>query len=312
MSGQPGYGTADVPVPGGVLRVGVWGPGDPGAPTVLAVHGITASHRAWGLVAAALPGVRVIAPDLRGRGRSNRLPGPHGMPAHADDLAAVLEHFGAGPVPVVGHSMGAFAALVLAHRRPDLVESLLLVDGGLPLVVPDGLDNEGIVQAVLGPAAERLAMEFADLDAYRGYWAAHPAFAGHWNDLVEDYVAYDLRGEPPHLRASTSYGALAEDTAELHGGPSLAAALEGLARPALLLRSPRGLLNQEPGLFTADYARQWADRLPGLRVRDVADTNHYTIIMDHPGAAAVAAEVRTLLGGGRDAAAAGSTTTGGH
>ena len=58
------------------------------------MHGITASHRAWPAVVAALPGVRVVAPDLRGRGRSNSLPGPYGMGAHADDLAAVLDALG--------------------------------------------------------------------------------------------------------------------------------------------------------------------------------------------------------------------------
>jgi pimeloyl-ACP methyl ester carboxylesterase len=48
-----------------------------GAPVVLAVHGITASSRAWLTVARHLGDrVTVIAPDLRGRGASAGLPGP--------------------------------------------------------------------------------------------------------------------------------------------------------------------------------------------------------------------------------------------
>ena len=78
-------------------------------PTILAVHGVTASHKAWAYLAAALPDVRIIAPDLRGRGRSNSLPAPYGMPSHAEDLAAVLAELAPGPVVVVGHSMGGFA-----------------------------------------------------------------------------------------------------------------------------------------------------------------------------------------------------------
>jgi lipase len=290
-----GYAEHRVPVRGGDLHVGVWGPQDASAPTVLAVHGVSASHRAWGLVAGRLPGVRVIAPDLRGRGRSNGLPGPYGMPVHADDLAAVLEHFGTVPVPVAGHSMGAYVSLVLAHRHPGLVSSLLLVDGGLPLVVPPGLTDQQIIEAVLGPAAERLAMEFASVDAYRDYWSAHPAFAQNWNGLVEDYIAYDLDGAAPRLRPSTRYEALAEDTAELHRGPSLLAALKHLAHPALLLRAPRGLMNEDGGLLPTEDVASWRERLAGLEVREVEDTNHYTIVMDTPGADAVAGEIRRML-----------------
>ncbi|MET4095608.1 alpha/beta hydrolase [Arthrobacter sp. UYCu712] len=124
------YRTADIEVRGGTLHTAIWGPEDPHVPTILAVHGVTASHKAWPYLAEAMPGVRIIAPDLRGRGRSNALPAPYGMPSHAEDLAAVLAALAAGPVVVVGHSMGAFAAVVLANLFPERVRSLVLVDGG--------------------------------------------------------------------------------------------------------------------------------------------------------------------------------------
>jgi len=150
------YRTAEVQVRGGTLHTAIWGPDDPDAPTVLAVHGVTASHKAWPYLAAALPEVRIVAPDLRGRGRSNTLPAPYGMPSHAHDLAAVLLELAAGPVVVAGHSMGGFASVVLANLFPQHVRSLVLVDGGLPLQVPEGFSDQQIIAAVLGPAAERL------------------------------------------------------------------------------------------------------------------------------------------------------------
>ncbi|MET3719924.1 alpha/beta fold hydrolase [Arthrobacter sp. UYEF21] len=210
---------------------------------------MTASHKAWPYLAEALPGVRIIAPDLRGRGRSNTLPGPYGMPTHGEDLAAVLGALTTGPVVVVGHSMGAFAAVVLANLFPERVRSLVLVDGGLPLQVPAGFSDEDVVAAVLGPAAERLNSTFPSREVYRFFWRQHPAFSGDWTPLVEDYVDYDLTGEEPELKPATRYEAMAEDTAELHGGASRLKALDELAVDAQVLRAPRCLLNEPAALY---------------------------------------------------------------
>ena len=52
------YELTSVPVRGGSLAVGVWGPADADV-TVLAVHGVTSSHQSWPLVADELAGIRV-------------------------------------------------------------------------------------------------------------------------------------------------------------------------------------------------------------------------------------------------------------
>ncbi|NUL48224.1 alpha/beta hydrolase [Cellulosimicrobium funkei] len=310
----PGYRQVGVAVPGGRMTVGVWGPTDPSAPTVLAVHGVSASHRSFGLLAEQLRGVRVLAPDLRGRGRSNHLPGPYGMTAHAADMAAVIGELATGPVTVIGHSMGAFVTLVLAHRHAAAVASVVLVDGGIPLRVPAGLGPDEIVRAVLGPVAERLAMRFGSVDEYRSFWQEHPALGMAWEGgpgadpgmrpLMEDYIAYDLEPCGPQdpsgaLRPATRYEAMAQDTQELQAGGSLLAALEALAVPATLLWSARGLFNEQPGLYTPEYLAAWRERVPALADRlrsvEVPQSNHYTVVMAPEGASAVAAVVRAAL-----------------
>lgn len=294
---QETYRTTEVAVRGGTLHTAIWGPDDPAAPTVLAVHGVTASHKSWAYLAEALPDVRIIAPDLRGRGRSNQLPGPYGLTTHAQDLAAVLEDLADGPLVVVGHSMGRFASLVLADLFPERVRSLVLVDGGLPLQVPAGLSDEEVISSVLGPAAERLNATFPSREVYRSFWRQHPAFSADWGPLVDAYVDYDLTGEEPELRPATRYEAMAEDTADLHRGASLLAALDGLTVNTDVLRAPRGLLNEPTALYAPGYLESWAAKLPALRVTQVPDVNHYTIIMGQTGAAAVAESVRAALAG---------------
>lgn len=302
------YRTIDVPVRGGLLRAGVWEPAETparssprasapsDAPTVLLVHGVTASHLAWPFVVDRLPGVRVVVPDLRGRGRSNGLPGPAGMAAHAADLAALLDATGIDRTVVVGHSMGAFASIVFAHRHPGRVSRLVLVDGGLPLDVPAGLGADELVAGILGPTAARLSMRFPSPEEYLGFWRRHPAFRHDWTPELERYLRYDLvdDGEGA-LRPATSYETTADDTLDMNTGTALPEALAGLRHPARLLTVPRGLQDEPPGLYAPEHLERVLAASPGVAHERVDGFNHYTVVMSEGGADAVAAVVREEL-----------------
>ena len=175
-------------VPGGTLHGLRFGTGPR---TVLAVHGITASAMAWPAVAAALPeDWSLVALDLRGRGASRELPGPFGLGAHAADVAAVASALGGHPV-LLGHSMGAYVSVLAAAERPDLFERVVLVDGGVPLPLPEGADPDDVLAATLGPALERLRTTYPSVEAYVDFFRAHPALGPLWDDTIEDYVRYD-------------------------------------------------------------------------------------------------------------------------
>lgn len=103
-------------------------PGRPGQPTVLLLHGWTASadlnwFRAYDAVAGE---GRLLAVDHRGHGRGMRSEERFSLEDAADDAAAVLRTLDAGPAIVVGYSMGGPISMLLAHRHPDLVEGLVL------------------------------------------------------------------------------------------------------------------------------------------------------------------------------------------
>jgi pimeloyl-ACP methyl ester carboxylesterase len=291
------YRAVHVPVRGGTMRVGVWEPeGGADAHTVVAVHGITSSHVAWAELARALPDVRVVAPDLRGRGRSRDLPGPYGMPTHADDVAAVMDVLGVGRAVALGHSMGGFVSLVLADRHPDKVSALVLVDGGMPLLPPPGVAPEQLAVAVLGPAAQRLAMTFPDAQAYREFWAGHPAIGREWTPLTSAYVDYDLATDGGALRPATRAAALQEDIRELVDGESLLTALAGLRHPTTWVVAPRGLMDEVPPLYPQQARSHWLGEHPTVELVEVDDVNHYTIVMLRRGVDQVVPHVRAALG----------------
>jgi lipase len=282
----------NVAVDGGDMRVLLWGTGKRVA---VAVHGITASGMSWQAVARHMPpDWTLAAPDLRGRGHSRDLPGPFGLDTHARDVVAVLRHFGGSRVrPVLaGHSMGAYVALLARDAHPELVRRLVLVDGGLPLPVPDGTDLDAVLDATLGPAIARLGQSFPSTDAYLDFWRAHPALAAHWTPDVEAYARYDLIGEPGQLRPRAVEDAVRADGRDMLAEKPFADALERLTKPTPLLTAPDGVFGAPPPVIPHDVVEVWRERVPALRPQAVPETNHYTILFDREGAAAVSQAIR--------------------
>jgi pimeloyl-ACP methyl ester carboxylesterase len=276
----------DIPVAGGHLRALRWGTGDH---VILAAHGITASAMSWQAVGRSLPaGWSLVAPDLRGRGASNGLPGPYGLDRHVEDLLAASAYLGGHPV-LAGHSLGAYVALLAHDTEPGLAARLVLVDGGLPLPVPADADLDALLDASLGPALARLSQTYPSPQAYIDFWRAHPAFTGAWSADVEDYVRYDLAGPGGALRSRAMEAPVRADGRELlASGQRFAGALERLARPTTLLTAPSGMFGKPPGMQPDWLVATWRERAPQLRPELVPAVNHYTILFASRAAATVA------------------------
>ena len=286
-----------VAVDGGDLIVHRFGSGPA---VVLALHGITGHGRSFTALARALgEGYTVLAPDLRGRGASRTITGPFSMEAHADDAVAILDQLGHESAVVLGHSMGGFIAVVMAHRSPSRVTQLLLVDGGIPLDLPEAvlaMPIEDITRAVIGPALDRLARTFTSVEEHRAMWRDHPALAPYWDAVIEAYIDADLIGEPPELRPSARADAVLADAASELQGTAITDGLAGLQHPTALIRAERGMFDTDP-LYAADHAAAFADTHPDLvEVVTIPDTNHYTIVISERGAAATAAAIDQILG----------------
>jgi pimeloyl-ACP methyl ester carboxylesterase len=195
--------------------------------------------------------------------------------------------------------MGGFPAVLLAAARPDAVAALLLLDGGLPLPLPPGTTAEHLAAAdpaaLLGPAWERLSRVYPTPEAYLDFWRAHPAFAEDWTEDVAGYAAYDLDPVPDGFRPSALPAAVAADLPEQFGPDWFVAALRSLRMPVTLLRASRGLLAEPPGLYPPESLDGYREVLPGLRVVEVPEVNHYTLVLTRPGADAVAVAVRAAL-----------------
>jgi pimeloyl-ACP methyl ester carboxylesterase len=129
--------------------VRTWGPPDGAAPLVL-VHGFLDAGAAWEEVAAALaerlPGRRIVAPDLRGHGDTDRVGagGYYHFFDYVADLEALLAELGLTSIDLVGHSMGGMVASYFAGTRPAAVRRLALLEGLGPPEPP--LDGDALPQ----------------------------------------------------------------------------------------------------------------------------------------------------------------------
>ncbi|MHB9756533.1 alpha/beta fold hydrolase [Streptomyces sp. BYX5S] len=108
-------------------------PGD--GPATVFVHGLGAASTVYHAHIAARPELaarRVLFVDLPGHGISDRPDDfAYTLEDHAEALAAALDEAGVRHAVVAGHSMGGSVAIVLAHRRPDLVTRLIVTEGNL-------------------------------------------------------------------------------------------------------------------------------------------------------------------------------------
>jgi pimeloyl-ACP methyl ester carboxylesterase len=176
-----------VPVPGGELAVEVLeGSTEP----VLAVHGISSHRRLWNWLRDIAPDLTLVAPDLRGRGDSVGVAGTSTVPQHADDMIAVLDHLGLDRVHVLGMSMGGFIGVELATRYPDRVTSLVLIDGGFPMVAPPGI-TEDDVDVLFADRVARLGRTFTAAE-FAEQFAATAPMLDPTDPLLQDYLAHDL------------------------------------------------------------------------------------------------------------------------
>ncbi|WP_367718364.1 alpha/beta fold hydrolase [Nitratireductor sp. GISD-1A_MAKvit] len=104
-----------------------------GDSALVLLHGFAGSHRVWNSVRKRLPnGLRIVAYDLPGHGRSVDLPGAGRAKATAQAIIDDLAIRGIARTHMAGHSFGGAVAVLVAHFAPQTVSSLaLLAPGGM-------------------------------------------------------------------------------------------------------------------------------------------------------------------------------------
>ncbi len=110
------------------MRLEVLDYGGHGSPVIL-LHGLAGTANEWAATAACLTGAhRVLAPDRRGHGRSERRPDSVSPVDAVADVLAIIEELGLGRVSLVGQSLGGQTAFLVAARHPEAIRALVVAE----------------------------------------------------------------------------------------------------------------------------------------------------------------------------------------
>jgi len=258
-----------------------WGPAN-AAHVVFCVHGLTRQGRdfdilAQALVAAAeaaqLPPVRVICPDVVGRGRSDWLPDPMGyqFPQYASDMAVLIQSLNSQhPIERldwVGTSMGGVIGMLLAAQDlPVPIRNLVLNDIGPPV----SWKSIQFMQTYVGEVGRFASVQ----DAANAMWEVSKSFGPHtpaeWLALSQHMVkrlddgAYCLHYDP-QLRVPIR--AVTEDAAKA-GEATLWQIYDAVRCKTLLIHGAQS------ELLSVDAVKAMTQRGPRVQVATVEGVGH--------------------------------------
>lgn len=245
----------------------------PGAdPPIVMLHGLSANANCFsGLIAAGLsPAHRVVAPDLRGRGRTDKPATGYAMPDHAGDVLRLMDHLRLERVVLAGHSFGGYLAIYLAAHNSERVSRLVVIDAAITL--------NPRVGELLKPSLDRLTRISPSVDDYLAEARGAPHLDGFWDESIERYFRAEvLENSDGTAQAATSASAVGQAMQGLVGEPWMEL-VHSVQQPTLLLNAigaygPPGT----PALVEPEYAKATADAFPDVRYV-VVPGNHMTMV----------------------------------
>lgn len=156
---------------------------------------------------------RVVAPDLRGLGQSERTGSGYDKKTIATDIQKLIEHLGEKQAIIVGHDMGGKAAYVMAHLYPKSISKLILADCLIP-----GTENGDALHGGAWHYGFHMAPDFPEMltkGREEEYIRAQIKTWSYKKDAIDDETIHEYAGHYATIGGMTAgfnyYRALKED-----------------------------------------------------------------------------------------------------
>ncbi len=235
-------------------------------PTLVLLHGVGANHTVWNaMIPLLVPEFRVIAPDLRGHGRSPSPPGSaYTFDEHGGDLVRLLDKKSVPAAHLVGVSAGALLALKTGLDQPARCRSITMIGGAAYTDAHTRSIAERWAETYAKEGPDRFALRLLKDLYYPDWIEAHMDFA--------DRVRKEVRDQDfgPATRWAKEVSAFDER-----------ARIASLSVPALIIQA------MDDQVVDASHGRILRQSIPGSQIRILAQTGHM-IPVERPAEAAEA------------------------
>jgi pimeloyl-ACP methyl ester carboxylesterase len=240
---------------------------------IICAHGITANSRSWDVVASAVsPKHRVIAMDLRGRGRSDKPSTGYSLDHHLRDIKSLMEDLGIERAVLMGHSLGAFISLAFAARYPERTDRIVLFDGGGKL----SQEQLDAVFAAIQPALDRLGKVYPSSDVYIEEMKSAP-YIQPWSQAIENYYRYELKQVKGGVECNIDPSHIKEEAANIRK-VEVDQFYPQVPCRVLILRATVGIESEADLLLPEPVIERMMKEIPRARRVDITGANHYAIV----------------------------------
>ncbi len=239
---------------------------------LLLMPGLTANaHSFDGLVAKGLgEAVRLLAVDLRGRGLSDKPASGYTLEDHAADIIGLLDQLELEQVLLGGHSYGGLLSMYMAHRYPERVEKLVIIDAAAEMH-PD-------TRKLIQPAIDRLGKTVPSWETYLAAVKVMPFFYQWWDAAIESYFRADVETLANGAVIARSRPEAIVEAVEHVLAEEWQVKLPGILQPALLLNGTGAYgLPGAPPLLPRKQAEATVAALPQGQYAEVPG-NHITML----------------------------------
>jgi esterase len=244
-------------------------PGESG--TIIAIHGLTGTHKNMHYYAEKFKGsYRFIAVDIRGRGNSAETDAESSIFKHAEDILGLIKELKIDNPILLGYSMGAFIAAIVASKLKT-TKAVILLDGAANA----SEHQRNIVQPSLG----RLSRAYRSKEHYVAeIQKIYTNLGVKWNDVLQNTVEYEVRPVDNHWENKSDESRIIADFESFFTFDPEKICSQ-IDCPVLLVYAAGNIGSMPPLFYLTDYeqTRQSTKLIETV----ISDCNHYTMVFEN-------------------------------
>ncbi len=241
---------------------------DSNKPVLVLMHGLTANSRTFdGIVEKLRHSFRVIRPDFRGNGLSDKPLTGYSMDTHAKDIVDLIKHLEEPRVYLAGHSFGGYVAMYIAANYPEYVSKLVILDAAKSMNPNAAL--------MLSKAISRLDTVYPDFESYIEQVKEAP-YLSPWDPAMVGYYRADVMDLPGgKVKSRGNISTITQKSMGL-GAVKWTETIKRIQQPTVLVNAT-GIYTMGEALLPANIAKETVGMMKHAGYIGV-DGNHQTML----------------------------------